>query len=86
MWRETRFDPRETALKELLRTNNFVYLSFAQAVLKDAGIDVLVFDNHMSVMEGSLGVLPRRLMVADDDLANARKVLTEAEPPDPDWA
>ena len=55
-------------MKELLRTNNFVYLSFAQAVLKDAGVDVLVFDSHMSVMEGSLGVLPRRLMVADDDL------------------
>jgi hypothetical protein len=73
-------------LKELLRTNNFVYLSFAQAVLKDAGIDVLVFDSHMSVMEGSLGVLPRRLMVADEDLAPAKKVLAEAEPPEPDWA
>ena len=79
------FDPRETHVKELLRTNNFVYLSFAQAVLKDAGIDVLVFDSHMSVMEGSLGVLPRRLMVADDDLAHAKKLLTEAEPPNPDW-
>ena len=55
------------------------------AVLKDAGINVLVFDSHMSVMEGSLGVLPRRLMVADDDLAHAKKVLTEAEPPEPDW-
>ena len=72
-------------MKELLRTNNFVYLSFAQAVLKDAGINVLVFDSHMSVMEGSLGVLPRRLMVADDDLAHAKKVLTEAEPHEPDW-
>ena len=80
-----RFEPREIPVKELLRTNNFVYLSFAQAVLKDAGIDVLVFDSHMSVMEGSLGVLPRRLMVADDDLAQAKKVLTEAEPPEPDW-
>ena len=66
--------------EKLLRTNNFVYLSFAQAVLKDAGVDVLVFDSHMSVMEGSLGVLPRRLMVADDDLARARKILADAEP------
>jgi len=73
-------------MKELLRTNNFVYLSFAQAVLKDAGIDVLVFDSHMSVMEGSLGVLPRRLMVADDDLLRAKQVLAEAEPPESDWA
>ncbi len=70
-------------MKELLRTNNFVYLSFAQAVLKDAGVDVLVFDSHMSVMEGSLGVLPRRLMVAVDELARAKKILAEAEPPEP---
>jgi hypothetical protein len=69
-------------MKELLRTNNFVYLSFAQAVLKDAGVEFMVFDSHMSVMEGSLGVLPRRLMVADDELVRARKILAEAEPPD----
>ncbi len=45
----------------------------------------LVFDSHMSVMEGSIGVLPRRLMVADWDLIRARKLLAEAEPPEPDW-
>jgi Putative prokaryotic signal transducing protein len=72
-------------MKEVLRTNNFVYLSFAQAVLQDAGIESLVFDSHMSVMEGSLGVLPRRLMVADWDLIRARMLLAEAEPPDPGW-
>ena len=75
-------------MKELLRTNNAVYLSYAQAVLADAGIEVLVFDNHTSVMEGSLGVLPRRLMVLDEDLERAKKVLAEAEPLEsgPDWA
>jgi hypothetical protein len=67
-------------MKELLRTNNAVYISFAQAILKEAGIEHLVFDTHTSVMEGSLGVLPRRLMVADDDLSRARKALAEAEP------
>jgi putative signal transducing protein len=72
-------------MKELLRTNNFVYLSFAQAVLQDAGIESLVFDSHMSVMEGSLGVLPRRLMVADWDFIRAKKLLAEAEPTEPDW-
>ena len=72
-------------MKELLRTNNFVYLSYAQAVLQDAGIDSLVFDSHMSVMEGSLGVLPRRLMVADWDIGRARQLLAEAEPPQSDW-
>ena len=72
-------------MKELLRTNNFVYLSYAQAILQDAGIESLVFDNHMSVMEGSLGVLPRRLMVADFDLLRAKRLLAEAEPPNPEW-
>ena len=68
-------------MKELLRTNNLVYLSFAQVVLKDAGIETLLFDGHMSVMDGSIGALPRRLMVADDELARAQKILAEAEPP-----
>ena len=54
-------------MKEVLRTNNVVYLSYAQAVLSDAGIEHLVFDTHMSVIEGSIGALPRRLMVDDDE-------------------
>lgn len=72
-------------MKELLRTNNPVYLSFAEAVLKDAGIDCLVFDQNMSVMEGSIGVLPRRLMVPDAELERARQILREAEPIKPAW-
>ena len=68
-------------MKELLRTNNIVYLSFAQTALAEAGIEALVFDAHMSIMEGSLGVLPRRLMVADDDFHRAKAVLAAAEPP-----
>lgn len=69
-------------MKELLRTNNIVYLSFAQVVLAEAGIEALVFDAHMSIMEGSLGVLPRRLMVADEDFNRAKALLAAAEPPD----
>ena len=71
-------------MKELLRSNDAVYLSFAQLVLREAGIAVLVFDTHMSIMEGSLGVLPRRLMVADDDLSRAKEVLANAVPQDLD--
>jgi hypothetical protein len=69
-------------MKELFRTNNVVYLSYAQAVLKDAGIETLVFDGHMSIVEGSLGVLPRRLMVVNDDEAAARRLLANADPPE----
>ena len=67
-------------MKELVRTNNAVYLSFAQAVLKDAGIEALVFDVYMSVMEGSIGALPRRLMVPDADFDRAKRALADAEP------
>jgi hypothetical protein len=67
-------------MKELLRTNNLVYLSFAEAVLREAGIDCLLFDSHMSVMDGSIGALPRRLMVADNQFQRAEKILAEAEP------
>jgi hypothetical protein len=67
-------------MKELLRTNNLVYLSFAQAVLKDAGVETVLFDGHMSVMDGSIGALPRRLMVADQEFSRAQKLLADAEP------
>ncbi len=69
-------------MKELFRTNDVVYLSFAQAVLTDARIETLVFDGYMSIVEGSIGVLPRRLMVADDDEAAARRLLAAADPAD----
>ena len=72
-------------MKELVRTNNAVYLSFAQAVLKSEGIDTQLFDAHMSVMDGSIGALPRRLMVVhDNQFERARRILAEAEPKDGD--
>ena len=70
-------------MKEVLRTNNPVFLSFAQAVLDEAGIDCVVFDTNMSVLEGSIGALPRRIMVADDDLSRARAAIATAERSDP---
>ena len=63
---------------ELLRTNNAVLISWSTALLRDAGIEPIVLDAHMSVLEGSIGVLPRRLMVADGDEAHARRILGEA--------
>ena len=66
-------------VKELLRTNDVVLLSFAEALLKDAGIAAIVFDRHTSVLEGSIGALPRRLMVDDGDVDRARQVLGEAD-------
>lgn len=65
-------------MKELLRTTDVVRLSWVTALLADAGIDAVVFDTHTSILEGSIGAIPRRLMVADADEAAARRVLREA--------
>lgn len=65
-------------MDELIRTNDMVLISFVDALLKEAGIEHLLVDQNMSVMEGSLGVLPRRILVTSDDLDEARKLLIEA--------
>jgi hypothetical protein len=65
-------------MEELIRTNDMVVISFVEALLRDAGIEHLVVDQNMSVMEGSLGVLPRRILVVDDELEEARQLLTDA--------
>ena len=59
----------------ILKTNDPVILNFAEVLLRDAGIDAVVFDREMSNMDGNLGILPRRLMVADEDVDRARTVL-----------
>jgi hypothetical protein len=68
----------EGEMKELLRTNDLVRLSWLGALLKDAGVESIVLDANMSLLEGSVGILQRRLMVADDDLEAARAVLAES--------
>jgi hypothetical protein len=68
-------------MQELVRTNDFVRLSWLQALLASAGIEVVVLDGYTSVMEGSIGAIPRRLMVHDDDERRARTVMKEAGEP-----
>lgn len=65
-------------MEELLRTNDLVLISFAEALLRDAGIEPFVADQNMSVVDGSLGVLPRRILVPEGDLAAARQVIENA--------
>ena len=62
-------------MRAILKTNDPVTLNFAEVLLRDAGIDAIVFDAEMSIMDGNLGILPRRLMVADEDVDRARAVL-----------
>lgn len=65
-------------MRELLRTNDMVRLSYLQALLASEGIEPLVMDGGMSVLEGSAGAIPRRLMVTSDDFAAAKALLEEA--------
>lgn len=65
-------------MKELLRTNDLVRLSWLEALLSDAGIECLVLDQHTSLVEGSIGAIQRRLMVDDRDLPRARILIAEA--------
>lgn len=65
-------------MKELLRTNDAVVISFVESLLKDAGIGCLVADQNMSVLDGSIGILPRRIMVLEDDMTTARRILADA--------
>ena len=62
-------------MRELLRTNDFVLVSYLEAVLADAGIAAVVLDAHTSVLEGSAGAIPRRVMVEDEDFAAAQRLL-----------
>ena len=65
-------------MQVLVRSNDPVRLSFLVALLRDAGITAEVLDQQMSVVEGSIGAIPRRLVVEDGEAAQARRVLQEA--------
>jgi len=65
-------------MKELIRTNDTVLISFVESLLKDAGIGCMVADQNMSVLDGSIGILPRRVMVLEEDMTAARRILADA--------
>lgn len=66
-------------MKEIARSTDPVRLSFLTALLADGGVTAVLFDTHASIIQGSLGVLPQRLMVADDDYDEAVGILKSAE-------
>jgi putative signal transducing protein len=65
-------------LRELVRTNDLVLISAVGALLDGADIHHVVLDQNMSIVEGSLGLLQRRILVNDEDNAAARRLLTDA--------
>ena len=65
-------------MKELVRTNDTILVTAIEALLKGADIPHMIADNNMSVLEGSLGILPRRVLVADEFQRAARLLLEDA--------
>ncbi len=65
-------------MRTITLSNDLVRLSFLHALLRDAGIDCLLLDSHASAVEGSIGAIPRRLVVLPEDERRARQVLEEA--------
>lgn len=68
-------------MKELLRTTDPTIIPFASALLQGEGIDAFPMDVHMSVLEGSMGILPRRLFVREQDWFMARQVMIDNQIP-----
>jgi hypothetical protein len=67
-------------MRAVLKSVDPVVINFAANLLSQEGIEAIVFDTHASVMDGSMGFLPRRLMVSDADFARADALLREAVP------
>ena len=65
-------------MRELVRTNDVVLVSAIEALLDGANIHHLVLDQNMSILDGSVGAIPRRIVVNDDDNREARQLLTDA--------
>ena len=65
-------------MREIVRTNDAVLISAIEALLKGANIPHMVLDQNMSVLDGSIGMLPRRIVVEDGHSVRARRLLTEA--------
>jgi hypothetical protein len=68
-------------MKELLRSTDPTVLAFASALLEGEGIDCFQMDVNMSILEGGIGIFPRRLMVRADDLDAAERVMRDNEVP-----
>ena len=66
-------------MREIMRTTNPVLISFVEDILSEAGIIYMVADQNISVIEGSIGIFPRRILVDDDQVSNARSLLEAAD-------
>lgn len=66
-------------MREILRSNDAVLINFVVVLLRDAGLAPQLVDEHVSAVEGSIGAMPRRVLVTADELAQAKRVMHEAD-------
>ena len=66
-------------MQELMRTNDITLTALVRALLDEAGIPMFELDVNMSVLEGSIGILPRRVMVAEGDYDRVIRILSDNE-------
>ena len=67
-------------MKELIRTNNIVLISWIEARLAEDGIEAIIFDQYASAIEGQVGPIQRRVMVLDEDFPRAQWILQREQP------
>ncbi len=65
-------------MHDLIRTNDPVLISFVESLMRDAGIGCMIADSGMSIMEGSVGIIPRRILVDPTMAAQARRIVIDA--------
>ena len=66
-------------MREILRSNDPVLINFVVVLLRDASLNPHLVDEHVSAIEGSIGALPRRVLIAADEVAQAKRVMQEAD-------
>lgn len=66
-------------MREILRSNDAVLINFVVVLLRDAGLAPQLVDEHISAIEGSIGALPRRVLIATDEVAQAKRVMQDAD-------
>lgn len=66
-------------MREILRSNDAVLINFVVVLLRDAGLNPQLVDEHISAIEGSIGALPRRVLIDADEVAQAKRVMKEAD-------
>ncbi len=66
-------------MKELVKTNDIVIISLIEVLLREQSINYIILDQNMSILEGSLGVIPQRIMTINEDHLRARQILIDAQ-------